>query len=166
MHHKIYHGIWSQLRNRFYGMEHQHVKFTHKLIKSRKYLFTKIPPRPRRYCLDFDTIHKQGGMRHCKPTVLWHQLSCQWWHPLKKKSGFISLKINTWLCHSTVCSTVFTWWHQRKRQSCAPLAICEGIPSVTSGFPSQRASYAINVPCHDVIMNLTFLTASIFRKIW
>ena len=39
-------------------------------------------------------------------------------------------------CCSTVCSRA----HQRKHQSSALLALCEGNPPVTGGFPTQWAS--------------------------
>ena len=45
---------------------------------------------------------------------------------------------------SIVCSTVFLGADQRKRQKSVSLATCEGNPPVTGGFPSQRASNAIN----------------------
>ena len=42
----------------------------------------------------------------------------------------------------TVCSAGWSWWHQRIHQSCTSLALCEGNPPVTGGFPSQSASNA------------------------
>ena len=55
---------------------------------------------------------------------------------------------------STVCSIVCTCTHQRKHQSSASLAFCEGKPPVTGGFPSQRASYMETVSIwqrhHDI----------------
>ena len=46
-----------------------------------------------------------------------------------------------------VCSTVCTGANQRQHQNSAVLALCDGNPSVTGGFPSQRANNA-----DDVIM--------------
>ena len=55
---------------------------------------------------------------------------------------------------SIVCSTVCSGTGQRKRHSPKfhVTGLCEGNPSVTSGFLSQRASNAENVPFDDVIM--------------
>ena len=54
-------------------------------------------------------------------------------------------------CSSTACSVL----HQRKHQISVLLALCEGNPPVTGGFPSQRASDAeiISILCyhHGVI---------------
>ena len=47
--------------------------------------------------------------------------------------------------NSTVCPTVCPGWHQCKHHSSTPLALCEGKPPVTDGFPSQRASNAEGV---------------------
>ena len=44
------------------------------------------------------------------------------------------------IAYATVCSGA----DQRKHQSCASLALCEGNSPVTGGFPSQRASNAEN----------------------
>ena len=44
--------------------------------------------------------------------------------------------------HSSVCSTVRWGPASKKHQRSALLALCEGNPPVTGGFPSQRASYA------------------------
>ena len=47
---------------------------------------------------------------------------------------------------SIICSIVCSGADQRKHQSSALLALCEGNPPpVTTGFPSQRASNAENV---------------------
>ena len=43
---------------------------------------------------------------------------------------------------SIVCSTVCSVADQRKHQSSASLALCQGNPPVAGGFPSQRASNA------------------------
>ena len=44
-----------------------------------------------------------------------------------------------WRCNSAVCSTTCSTYHQRKYQSSPSPALCESNPSVTGGFPSQRA---------------------------
>ena len=52
-----------------------------------------------------------------------------------------------------VCSTVCADWHQKKHESSASLAHCEGNPWMNSGFPSQRARNAENISisyCHHV----------------
>ena len=54
-----------------------------------------------------------------------------------------------------VCSAVSLNWHQRKHQMLASLALCEGNPPVTGGFPSQRASNVEHVCSHDIIMLAT-----------
>ena len=54
----------------------------------------------------------------------------------------------------TVCSTVCFSQQQRKHQNCPLLALCEGNPPVTGGFPSQRASNVESVSIsyhHDLI---------------
>ena len=43
-------------------------------------------------------------------------------------------------CEITSNSTVYSDVHQRKHQSSELLALCEGNPPGTGGFPSQRAS--------------------------
>ena len=53
---------------------------------------------------------------------------------------------------SIVWLTVCTCTYQRKYQRSASLALCEGNPPVTSGFPSQRASNTEMFPFDDVIM--------------
>ena len=47
---------------------------------------------------------------------------------------------------SIVCSTICSGADQRKHESSALLALCEGNPPVSGGFPSQRANNAENVP--------------------
>ena len=54
----------------------------------------------------------------------------------------------------TVCSTVCSGWQQRKQHSSTLLALCEGNPPVTGGFPSQRAS---NTESISMAWHLQFL---------
>ena len=61
---------------------------------------------------------------------------------------------------SIVCLTVYWGAGQRKRQSSASLVPCAGNPQVTAGLPSQRASYAENVPFDDVIL------CSVIKQKW
>ena len=64
-------------------------------------------------------------------------------------------------CHitgnSSVCSSVCSGIHQRKRQSCRLQTLCERHPHVTGWFPSERASNAmimIDMPhFHDDVIN-------------
>ena len=56
----------------------------------------------------------------------------QWCH--------LSIMASQITSNSTVCSTVCSGLHQRKHQSSLLLAVSEGKPLVTGGFPSQRAS--------------------------
>ena len=53
--------------------------------------------------------------------------------------------------HSIVCLTAYVGHHQREHQSSALLALCEGNPTVTSGFHKGLVTNK-KFPCHDVIM--------------
>ena len=66
----------------------------------------------------------------------------QWRHTSQWHMGVMASQITD---DSTVCSTPFSGVLQRKYQSYALLGLCEGNPSGTDGFPSQRASNAENM---------------------
>ena len=57
----------------------------------------------------------------------------------------------------TVCPTLCSGYQQSKHQRSTLLALCEGNPPVTGGFPSQRASNAESVfmpwCCHVFMLN-------------
>ena len=52
-----------------------------------------------------------------------------------------------------VYSTIYSGTDQRKHQSSALLALCEGNLPVTVESPAHKASYAKKFPFDDVIMN-------------
>ena len=55
----------------------------------------------------------------------------------------ISAGSKTWITDSSVAlSDSLTWWQHDMEMHSTLLALCEGNPSVTDGFPSQRASNA------------------------
>ena len=51
---------------------------------------------------------------------------------------------------SIVCSTVRSGTDQKKTSKLGVIALCEGNPPVTGGFPTQRASNAENVSINHV----------------
>ena len=63
-------------------------------------------------------------MPYCSEPLQWRQMS---------------VKTSQHTCLSTVCSEVSSGWHQREHQSISSLTPFEGNPTVTGGFPSQRA---------------------------
>ena len=68
--------------------------------------------------------------------------------------------------NSTVCST---GWYQSKHQISASLALCEGIPPVTGGIPSQRTSNAESVSMswrHHVQVLTPFQNSRTYSDIW
>ena len=83
-------------------------------------------------------------------THTWHWISYQikslWW----RHKGIIGSQVSGL---STVCSKACSNWHQRTSEP----ALCEGNPSVTGGFPSQRASdeASLTTPwCHHNFRSL------------
>ena len=63
--------------------------------------------------------------------------------------------------------TICSGWPQRNYQSSTSLALCEGNPLVTSGFPSQRASNAerISVPWSYHVISLLHQTFDIYSYV-
>ena len=53
---------------------------------------------------------------------------------------------------SRLLLAVCSCWHQRKHQSSSLLALCEGNPQVTGGFPHKGPALRNTVPCQGVIM--------------
>ena len=62
----------------------------------------------------------------------------------------MSIKVSQIPSNSTICSTSHSCKQQRKHQSGALLALSDGNPPVTGGFPSQRASNStrVSMPWH------------------
>ena len=63
-------------------------------------------------------------------------------------SQYMGIMMSQITSNLTVCSAVFWGWQRWKHQSSVLLAICEGNPLVTDGFPSQKASVACQVINH------------------
>ena len=56
-------------------------------------------------------------------------------------------------------STVCLGADQKNPSKLRVTGLYEGNPSVTDGFPSQRTNNTENVPCDDVIMNVSLAPA-------